>query len=353
MKKLFIFLSILLVIVLSGSLFVACGEEEETTTPPPTTPTTPTEPPEPVVLKMASAAMFQYAEPEQAFADAFNARCGPDYTIEYYPSEQMVSFAELLDAVRTGAAEMGAITPSAHSADDARLGATEIPFLFNNIDAHITAMPALEELYAEVFEEKFNQKLLCLHNYTAVELFSVEPVTTLEDWDGLLVQSISPTTSALVEAFGGSAVFLDYTEAYGALEKGTVEAVITAPAAGGIFGLPEVSPYLASSYMVAAIHGFSINLDVWNDLPSDVQGILLEEAQAASDAIDALCKSEWEADFTNLADAGVEIYFVPQDEIDRWKDAASSLIDSMLDTLGDFGADVVAAADAANAQYPR
>jgi TRAP-type C4-dicarboxylate transport system substrate-binding protein len=337
-KKLIILLSIALVIALSGSLFTACGEEK---------------PAEPVVLKMASAGMFQYAEPEQAFADAFNARCGPDYTIEYYPAEQMVAFAEILDAVRTGAAEMGAITPSAYSADDARLGANEIPFLFNNIDAHIAAMPALEELYAEVLEEQFNQKLLCLHNYTAVELFSKEPVHTLEDWDGLLVQSISPTTSALVEAFGGSAVFLDYTEAYGALEKGTVEAVITAPAAGAIFGLPEVSPYLASCYMVAAIHGFSINLDVWNDLPGDIQDILLEEAQIASDAIDALCKSEWEADFANLESLGVEIYFVPQDEIDRWKDAASSVIDSMLDTLGDFGAQVVAAADAANAQYPR
>lgn len=248
---------------------------------------------------------------------------------------------------------MGAITPSAYSADDARLGATEIPFLFNNIDAHIAAMPDLEELYADVLEDQFNQKLLCLHNYTAVELFSVEPVTTLEDWDGLLVQSISPTTSALVEAFGGSAVFLDYTEAYGALEKGTVEAVITAPAAGAIFGLPEVSPYLASCYMVAAIHGFSINLDVWDDLPGDIQDILLEEARIASDAIDALCKSEWEKDFANLASLGVEIYFVPQSEIDRWIDAASSVIDSMLATLGDFGEDVMEIAEDANAQYPR
>jgi TRAP-type C4-dicarboxylate transport system substrate-binding protein len=338
MKKTLILLVALVLIVMSSGLFAACEDEG---------------PAEPVVLKMASAALFQYAEPEQAFADAFNARCGPDYTIEYYPAEQMVSFAELMDAVRTGAAEMGAITPSAHSADDARLGATELPFLFNNIEAHIAAMPALEELFADVLEENFNQKLLCLHNYSAVELFSVDPVHTLEDWDGLLVQSISPTTSALVEAFGGSAVFLDYTEAYGALEKGTVEAVITAPAAGAIFGLPEVSPNLASCYMVAAIHGFSINLDVWNDLPGDIQDILMEEAHTASVGIDAFVKSEWEADFANLADLGVEIYFVPQDEIDRWKDAASSVIDSMLATLGDFGEDVLEIADEANDQYPR
>jgi TRAP-type C4-dicarboxylate transport system substrate-binding protein len=105
--------------------------------------------------------------------------------------------------------------------------------------------------------------------------------------------------------------------------------------------------------MVAAIHGFSINLDVWNDLPGDIQDILMEEAHTASVGIDAFVKSEWEADFANLADLGVEIYFVPQDEIDRWKDAASSVIDSMLATLGDFGEDVLEIADEANDQYPR
>jgi hypothetical protein len=70
MRKTLILLIALVLIVVSGGLLTACEEEG---------------PAEPVVLKMASAALFQYAEPEQAFADAFNARCGPDYTIEYYP----------------------------------------------------------------------------------------------------------------------------------------------------------------------------------------------------------------------------------------------------------------------------
>ncbi|MGD9116271.1 MAG: TRAP transporter substrate-binding protein DctP [Dehalococcoidia bacterium] len=339
MKKALILLVALVLVVMSGGLFAACDSDEG--------------PAEPVVLKMASAALFEYGEIEQEFADNFNARCGPDYTIEYYGAEQMVSFAELLDAVRTGAAEMGAITPSANSADDARLGANEIPFLFNNIDAHIAAMPALEELYADLLEDQFNQKLLCLHNYTAVELFSADPVTALSDWDGLLVQAISPTTSGLIDALGGAPVPLDYTESYGALEKGTVEAVITAPAAGRIFGLPDVAPYLASCYMVAAIHGFTINLDVWNDLPGDIQDILVEEAKATSDDIDTWLKSEWAADFADLESLGVTIHVVPQDEIDLWKAAASDFIDSMVATLGDFGQEVIDIAEDANEQYPR
>jgi hypothetical protein len=53
MKKTLILVVALILIVMSGGLFTACAEEG---------------PAEPVVLKMASAALFQYAEPEQAFA---------------------------------------------------------------------------------------------------------------------------------------------------------------------------------------------------------------------------------------------------------------------------------------------
>lgn len=339
MKKLLVLLSIVLVIALSGSLFTACEEEG---------------PAEPVVLKMASAGMFQYAEPEQAFADAFNARCGPDYTIEYYPAEQMLSFPEILDGVRTGAAEMGAVTPNFHSFDEPKLGAVELPFLLNNLDAHIAALPGLTPLYAEILEEQFNQKLLCLHNYTGMELISTKPVYTMEDWDGLLVQAISPTIASMVEALGGAPVSgQPYTESYSLLEKGTVEAVITAPAAMTIFALTDVASYMSAAYMVPALHGFTINLDVWNDLPGDIQDILLEEAQIASDVIDALCKSEWDKDFAAIADAGVEIYYVPQSEIDRWKDACQAFIDAQLAIYGDFGVQVMAIADEANALYPR
>jgi TRAP-type C4-dicarboxylate transport system substrate-binding protein len=333
-KKILILLSIVLIVALTGS-FVACPAKG------------------PVILKMASAAMGPYITDEQAFADAFNARCGPDYTIEYYPNQEMLSFPELLDGVRTGAADMGAITPSANSADEPKLGANELPFLFNNIQAEIYAAPKLKPLINGILEEKFNQKLLCLHNYTAVELLSTKPVKTLEDWDGLLVQAISPTTSALIEAMGGAAVPLPYTESYTALEKGTVDAVITAPAAMNIFLLTDVAKYMSSSYAVAALHGFSINLDSWNKLPKNVQDIMLEEARKTSDDIDQWLVGEWEADFERLAAAGVDNYFVPQSEIDRWKAACQPYIDQQMALYGDFGVQVQQIADAANAMYPR
>jgi len=335
MKKIIILLSLVLIVALTSS-FVACPSKG------------------PVVLKMASAALFEYGEIEQAFADAFNERCGPDYTIEYYGAEQMLAFGELLDGVRSGAADMGAITPSAHSASDPRLGANEIPFLFNNIDAHIEAVPEIAPLLSSILEEKFNQKLLCLHNYTAVEMISTKPVKTLEDWDGLLVQAISPSTASLIEAMGGAPVTgVPYTDSYSVMEKGTVDAVITAPAAMRIFSLTDVAKNVSLSYSICALHGFSINLVSWNKLPSSIQNIMLEEAQKTSDEIDQWLKGEWENDQAWLASAGAEVYTVPQSEVDRWKATCQPLIGAKVAECGDFGTQIMAIADEANAKYPR
>ena len=338
MKRLSILLSVMLVLSLFGGMVASCGEAK---------------PDEPVVLKMASAAMGNYVDGEQAFVDAFNARCGPDYTIEYYPSQQMLSFPELLDGVRTGAADMAAITPNFNSFDEPKLGAVELPFLLNNLDAHIYAVPKLKPLYGEILEEQFNQKLLCLHNYTGMALISSKPVKTMEDWDGLLVQAISPVIASIIETLGGAPVTgQPYTESYSLMEKGMVDAVITAPAAMRIFALPDVGKYMTSAYMVPALHGFSINLDAWNKLPGKIQDILVEEAEKHSDIIDEWLVGEWIKDHEAIAAAGVEIYKVPQAEIARWKAACQPYIDEQLALYGDFGEKVKKIADEANAKYP-
>jgi len=331
-------LAAILVISLLAGVLTACGEAK---------------PEKPVVLKMASAAMGNYVEGEQAFADAFNARCGPDYTIEYYPSEQMLSFPELLDGVRTGAADMAAITPNFNSFDEPKLGAVELPFLLNNLDAHRYAVPKLKPLYGDILEKQFNQKLLCLHNYTGMALISTKPVKTMEDWNGLLVQAISPVIAAIIEALGGAPVTgVPYTESYSMLEKGTVDAVITAPAAMRVFALPDVADYMTSAYMVPAVHGFSINLDSWNKLPGKIQDILEEEAVKQSDVIDEWLVGEWVTDHQAIADAGVEIYKVPQSEINRWKAACQPYFDEQMAIYGDFGKEIKKIADEANAKYP-
>jgi TRAP-type C4-dicarboxylate transport system substrate-binding protein len=355
MKKFGVFFCILFMVGSIGLSTLSCSDDNKTTTTntSTSTSTSTTTTANTVIIKMASASTGNYIDNEQAFVDAFNARCAPDYQIEYYPAGQMIAFPEMLDAIRSGAADMGDITPNAFSAYDPRLAASELPFLFNNLAAHREAVPELEPLYAQILEEKFNQKLLALHNYTGMALISTKAVRTLEDWDGLLVQSISPLITDMFEALGAAAVSgQPYTESYSLLEKATADAVLTAPATIRIYALTDVADYMTSAYTAAAVNGFSINLDVWNSLPADIQDILIEEAGKASDFIDQWLVDEWETDHQAIRDAGVEIIDIPADEVAIWREACQSIYDTQLEEMPDFMQQVIDIAERANANNP-
>jgi TRAP-type C4-dicarboxylate transport system substrate-binding protein len=306
-----------------------------------------------VVLKFASFQTGAYVDKEQAFVDRFNARCGPAYRIEYYPSEQMVGMAELLDAGRTGVADLVSLVPNAYAAHDPRLGAIELPFLFNNIDAHVEALPKLAPLYNEVLEQQFNQKLLCVHNFTATELLSTRPVKTMEDWRGLVVHAVSPVISNVVTSLGGSAVSRPFPEAYELLQKKTVEATFNAPGMITTYKLNEVAKNLTVAYFSAAMHGISVNLNSWNKLPADVQKALVEEAEAYARDMDEWCKGdEYEGALKRLEQAGVQVYQVPNAERERWKEACRPYLEKQLQTLGDFGQQVLKIAEEVNQKHP-
>ena len=305
-----------------------------------------------VVLKMASAATGRWPADERIFVDRFNQLANGAYKIEYYPSEQMVKFPELLDAIRTGAADLGYLTPNAFSFNEPKLAAVELPFLFNNVQANAYAAPLIQPLYNEILEKKFNQKLLCLHHYTGLELFSTKPIKTLEDWKGLLVQSLSPTCTSVISAMGAAPVAIAYTESYQSLEKNVVDAVLTAPGAASVFKLAEVAPYLSRAYYISASHGISINSKVWKKMPQNIQAIMLDEAEKASKIISDKEMNFFEEEIAGLASAGVQVYTVPNAERDRWKETVQSYIDKQLSTMGDIGQKVLAIAQEANSKFP-
>ena len=83
-----------------------------------------------------------------------------------------------------------------------------------------------------------------------------------------------------------------------------------------------------------------------------IQDILVEEAEKQSDVIDVWLVDEWVKDHETIAAAGVEIYKVPQAEIDRWKAACQPYFDEQMAIYGDFGKEVKKIADEANSKYP-
>jgi len=339
MKK---FLFISLAVMMLASLFLTgCGGDDK--------------PAEKVVLRVNVT--HPSTDPVGVYtvkaAEAFNAQFEGEYEVTVHTGGTLLSMPESLDGVRTGAVEMGQFPPGVFSNTDVRLASAEMPFLFNNIQANIAACPEFFELYDEIMQEKYNQKGICIWTATSLDVISKRPLKTLADWKGLQAQAINPPTAAAINALGGAAVSIDFPDAYSSLSKGVVDAGLYATTQMIEYSMWEVADFCVPVYMVPTFMFMTINLDVWNDLPSNVQDALLEAFQTElADGLNTLYENTAESNLETLTSKGVEIYILPEAEREIWRQAIQPWVDEQFTAMGDFANTILDIAERINAEYP-
>jgi len=340
MKRL-VFLSIIAVVVLSFFSFPASciGASSD----------------KKVVVREACA----YSETDQIggglkkLAARFNARAGDKYELQAHCGGTLVAFHETLDAVRVRSVELGLWPVGPFQMVEPVFATSELPFMFNNVEANVAACKPLVTLYNGVAEKKFNQKILSIFTATSLDLISKRPVKTIEDWKGLLIQAIAPACGAVAKALGGSAVSIPWPDAYSSLDKGVVDAGLFSTNQMYMYKLYEVADYLVPVYMIPTFVACSVNLDVWNKMPKHIQDILVEEHVRYADDLNALWTELVHSHPKTLADLGMHVYYLPKAERDRWQAACQPYVDQELAKLpADFVKEFKKIADAANAQYP-
>ncbi len=158
---------------------------------------------------------------------------------------------------------------------------------------------------------------------------------TLEDWEGLLVWVANPAEAQTVEAFGASPVNLPFFDGYPALQKGTVDAGVGLnPTGVWNFQWYDAIRYITIASTFGTSGYIDINLDIWNDMPEDIQNILLEEAQRTENALREFMDQYAQDALAGLEDAGVEIYYLPEDERARWIAASQPVLDAFYEHIG-------------------
>jgi TRAP-type C4-dicarboxylate transport system substrate-binding protein len=339
LKRALVLLTVVVVTLLSISCLVSCAAPEAE---------------EPVVLRLAGShpPMDPTAIGMNAMAERFNERAGGKYIIEVHHAEELIKVNESLDAVRRGVVEMCFWPVGLFGGVDIRFSSAEMPFLYNNVYAHSAAQEPLLPLYSEILEKNFNQKALGSNCAGGFQVGGNKPVKTLEDWDGLLVQAPSPSIADVVDILGGSPVHVSAFEVYDALQKGVVDASLIATTGWLQVKLYEVASHLTLVYLLPANVMMSINLDVWNSLPKNIQDILLEEGQQAGREIDnAMIKAEEETP-VKLAECGMEIYTLDKAERDRWQELLRPYNEKLIADMGEFGQKLTQVVDKVNSEHP-
>lgn len=337
-------------------MLAACGDSEETTTTSAgATDTTASAPAEQVLIRMTTPvpAGDEFLAWAQEGIDRFNARTNGAYKLQIFPGGQLGPFPESLDAIRTGAIEAGLIPLAAFAGSVPEFGLVELPFLFNNTEANAYAMTGIQQIWDELSQAKANQRTFGCMCVGTTNFFSAKkPLKTLDDIKGTIIGVDAPPVADLVKVLGGSGIVVDFTEDYSNLQKGVIDAKTNAPQYIQIAKLYEVAKYYTVFHGVGSLYAFTINSDVFNKMPKDVQDALVEELGATAKTISDNYVNKFYELQPVLEDLGVEYYFLPSEERDKWKALAYPGTLDALEKAGDIGARVKQVTDEANAKFP-
>ena len=111
--------------------------------------------------------------------------------------------------------------------------------------------------------------------------FSDKPLQTLEDYEGKKIRSNSASMSDFIRGMGGKDEFTSIAELYTSLEQGVVDVAVYGALIAVSARLHEITNFMAGPIIGFGYTNNVINKDIWNNIPEDLQQIMLEEGAKA------------------------------------------------------------------------
>ncbi|MCJ7592298.1 MAG: DctP family TRAP transporter solute-binding subunit [Woeseiaceae bacterium] len=301
----------------------------------------------PILIKFphVTAPATPKGEAAERFKQVVEERLAGRVAVEVYPSAQLMSDDDSLDALAFGEVQMIAISLSKLDRLTHKFQIFDLPFLFPDL-------PAVERFQASdygqgLLRSMVDSKLLGLsfwHN--GMKQFSgPAPMRTPESAKGLKFRIMeSDVLQAQILQIGGNPQKMAFAEVYQALQTGAVDAQENTWSNIYSSKFYEVQPYITETN-----HGYlgylvAVNPDFWASLPDDIRSelaLIVQEvtiwANEQSTIIDLAGKEK-------IIESGQsEVIELTADERAAWQRAMRPVWDTFSESIG---ADLIAAAQA-------
>jgi TRAP-type C4-dicarboxylate transport system substrate-binding protein len=228
---------------------------------------------EPVTLKFAdffpathptSVAMMQHwAKRVEEVTDGL-------VKVDYYPAETLLKSGSIYEGVASGVADVG------HDVSGYNIGRLPVlnamyvggvEYKGSKASCYV-ARDLVNELKPKELEDT---QLMFIYGIAPGVLMTTKPVRTLEDLKGLQIRASGANVDTL-KLLGAVPVGITIAETYDSMSKGVVDGAILPAEPLKAFKLGEVTKYVTqSSLLYNTVHYCTMNKDLWNSFPKDVQ----------------------------------------------------------------------------------
>ncbi|MFW6052873.1 MAG: TRAP transporter substrate-binding protein DctP [Desulfosalsimonas sp.] len=225
------------------------------------------------------ASSVSFKDSLQAVADRVEERTDGKLVIEPHEAGSLIPGDQVFSAVKRGMYPIG-ITSSAYDLDQVPIlnVVAGPPLNFKSVweAAYYHKWMGFEQLVKDVFEENHGMLYFSDKVYPT-ELSLKKPVRSFEDFDGLKIRS-SGILQKYLTSIGASAEYIPGGDIYAALSSGVAEGAHWGAVQGSSsMNFYEVNKYhLRPALNFAATDIWLINKEAFEELPSDVQDVLVD-----------------------------------------------------------------------------
>ncbi len=260
--------------------------------------------------------------------------------IEIYPANQLFADKDLPKALPSGAVDMAQVNMAMWSGLIPSVVVEELPFFYKDRDHFFRAMisPGVRNLLDKDFETK-GAKVLFWMDYGYTGLIGKKPIKRMEDFKGKRIRGYGEISTEILKALGGAPVFMSIGEVYLALQRGTIDGVLTSTCSVYERKFYEVVKYftLIRCGEFQNQPAVLVNVKKYNQLPADLQKLLVDTSKDAQDwGLDIALKGTDEC-LAKLKEGGMEVYYLPEQEKKRWAEATKGITTRYLERTGEKG----------------
>jgi TRAP-type transport system periplasmic protein len=286
------------------------------------------------------------AEALKWWAEELKKRSDGRIEIEFFWGQSLVKAKDNLKALGSGLVETAQLIASYTPAELAVWNYASVPFGLNDEWVGMRAWFEMHQVAEELQKEAERNKFKLLFNNTTgpVHLLTTkEPITSVEQLKGKKIRTTGGHTN-LFKALGAVPVTIGFGELYQALERGTIDGTINYTAFVKSYKHYEVASHLTEAFMGQYLaYGGGINLKLFNEMPKDLQEVLVKVSDEYMDVYARFQIEDTEKAKKDLV-AGIDgkkmqFHALSEAERQRWAKEAESFTTEWIDRMEKSGVD--------------
>lgn len=276
------------------------------------------------------------------FKNIIEEKSGGNIQINLYPNGQLGGDAEQLMGLIDGTIDFSTTITSSMTSTIPEYGVFDLPNAFQNVEM-MRAVEDNEELL-QVLNDASAKKGLRLMGIAdagfRVLSTNVESRSPQEMKGTKIRVMDNPYHQAYWNSLGLATTSMDFNEVYSSLQQKVIDAEENPYMNICANKFYEVQDYIVETNHLGHIMIFTMNLDLYESLPEDVQNMVNESAQEALVMTRAAADESIASYKEMILDSGTQIIELTPETLEEMQDMSASVYDMARKSLGDSLVDV-------------